>query len=88
MAGGNGNKIVKTKSLSTHSIDNLKSKPIRISNLRDARRLLGRLIYEFQKGTIVNQDAKDLCYLVISFCQVLKDCEFEERITNLENQIS
>ncbi len=62
-------------------------KPIRLTKLRDAQRLLSRLITEFQTGSVDSQWAKSLCYLVISYVQVARDVEMEARIEDLERQI-
>lgn len=70
----------------TESHPSLLDKPIRISKVRDARRLLGKLILEFQKGNIANQDAKDLCYLVTSYVNVAVQSDFEERLQKLESE--
>ena len=40
------------------TIPPLLGKPIRINKVRDARRLLGKLILEFQKGDIVRKEYK------------------------------
>jgi hypothetical protein len=69
----------------SESHPSLLGKPIRISKVRDARRLLGKLILEFQKGNIANQDAKDLCYLVTSYVNVAVQSDFEERLQQLED---
>ena len=66
----------------------LLDKPVRIRKLKDAKRLLSRLIHEFQKGTINNRDAKDLCYLIVSFVQIAKDVDLEERINQLEERVN
>jgi hypothetical protein len=62
------------------------NKPIKIKNIRDAKRLLSRLIYHLQIGTVENQTAKDLCYLTICYINVIKELEFEARLKNLEEK--
>jgi hypothetical protein len=64
------------------SIPPFAKKPIR--NVGDARRMLARLIHGFQCGKIDGAEAKTLCYLLISYSQIVKDHDFEERIRNLE----
>lgn len=61
--------------------------PIKVTNLKSAKRLLSRLIYELQKGTIENQTSKDLCYLLVSYVNVFKSYELEKRIDELEEKV-
>lgn len=58
--------------------------PIKIRKLKDAKRLLSRLIYNFQQGSITGRDAKDLTYLLISYVNICGQTEFEERLIKLE----
>ena len=46
------------------------SRPVKVRTLRDAKRLLSRMITQLQAGTIKGQDAKDLCYLISTFIQL------------------
>jgi len=74
-------KNTKTKILrSTHP-------PIKVNNLKSAKRLLSRLIYELQAGTIESQIAKDLTYLLTSYVNVFKQHEFEQRLEELEKKL-
>lgn len=61
--------------------------PIRISSVRDARRLLARLIREFQTGRVEDRWAKTLTYLVVSYVSVTRDSEIEERLQRLEEHL-
>ncbi len=65
----------------------LLKKPIRVSKLKDAKRLLSRLIYEFQLGTLSGRDAKDLTYLISQFIAACKEIEFDDRIKLIEQKI-
>jgi len=62
--------------------------PIKVNNLKSARRLLSRLIYQLQTGEVKNQTAKDLTYLLISYVNVFKAYEFEQRLEKLESKLS
>ena len=62
-------------------------RPIRINKIDDARRLLSRLILEFQKGTIQSRDAKDLCYLVVSYVNVASQTDLEARLSAIEQKM-
>jgi hypothetical protein len=55
-----------------------------VKNVKDARRLLSRLISEFRAGEIQGTDAKTMCYLLSTYVQITKDTELEERIKRLE----
>jgi len=65
----------------------LHGKPIAVTNIRTAKRLLSRLILAFQKGEANGRDAKDLCYLVSIYVQIAKDTELEERLIKLEEKL-
>jgi len=65
----------------------LLKKPVRVSKLKDAKRLLSRLIYEFQLGTLSGRDAKDLTYLISQFIAACKEIEFDDRIKLIEQKI-
>jgi hypothetical protein len=62
--------------------------PIKVTNLKNAKRLLSKLIYELQAGTIDNQTAKDLTYLLVSFVNVFKPYEMEKRVSEIERMVS
>ena len=55
-----------------------------IRNVKDARRLLSRIISEFRAGKIEGTDAKTMAYLLSVYVQITKDTELEERILQLE----
>lgn len=59
-------------------------RPIKVRNLRSAKRLLSRLITQLQAGQITGQDAKDLTYLLSVFVMLVRDHELEERIESVE----
>ena len=61
-------------------------KPIKITKISDAKRLLSKLIFKLQTGQIEGQTAKDMTYLLISFVNMVKDVEFEERLKQLEER--
>lgn len=67
--------------------DNKGYTPLKVTNLKNAKRLLSKLIYELQAGTIDNQTAKDLTYLLVSFVNVFKQYEMEKRISELETRM-
>jgi hypothetical protein len=62
-------------------------RPIRVNDLKSAKRLLSKLILELQTGTIESPKAKDLCYLATSFVNIYKIVDVETRITELETRL-
>jgi len=62
-------------------------KPIKVTNLRAAKRLLSRLIYQLQSGEIQGTTAKDLTYLLSVFVNLFKQMEFEQRLEMLEKRL-
>jgi hypothetical protein len=63
----------------------LREKPLRVRSLRDAKKLLARILVAFQRGEMGGRDAKDLAYLLSVWVQIAKDVELEERLVMLEN---
>jgi hypothetical protein len=61
-------------------------KPVKVVKISDAKRLLSKLIYKLQTGEIAGQEAKDMTYLLISYVNMVKDIEFENRIKLLEEK--
>jgi hypothetical protein len=63
-------------------------KAIKINKVRDARRLLSKLIYEFQTGEVTSEKAKTLSYLLNIYIQIFKVSEFETKIEEIEKKIN
>jgi hypothetical protein len=57
-----------------------------IRNVKTAKRFLSRLIAGFVRGEIAGQDAKTLAYLLATYCQIVKDSDFEQRLDALEKR--
>ncbi len=70
----------------TDSIAGKIEKPVKVTKISDAKRLLSKLIYKLQIGEIEGQSAKDMTYLLISYVNMIKDIEFEERLKQLEER--
>lgn len=60
---------------------------VKVTNLKQAKRLLSKLIFDLQTGTIKNQDAKDLTYLLVSYVNVFKQYEIEQRLDAIEKKM-
>ena len=86
--GSNLPKVLNLRRDKKNSPLSLKEKPIRVKNLRDAKKLISRLLVAFQREEIDGRNAKDLAYLLTVFIQIVKDGELEERLTKLENNIN
>jgi len=66
-------------------------KPIRVTNIKNARRLLASIIYEFQLGAMRTDDAKTLAYLLIKYAELYKVetlSDIEDRIQMLEAEVN
>ena len=63
-------------------------KPVKITSISSAKRLLSKLIYKLQTGEIEGQSAKDMCYLLISYVNMVKDFELEKKIEAIEERIN
>lgn len=74
--------IKKNKVVSTYAPKS--DKPIKINKVKDAKRLLSKLIYQFQIGAVDNQDAKDLTYLLVNYVNICVQTDFEQRLEKLE----
>ena len=86
MNKGNSLQVINSEQVTEES-STLLDKPVKIRQLKDAKRLLSKLITEFQKGTIKSREAKDLCYLVVSYVQIAKDVDIEDRLKVLEENL-
>ena len=63
-------------------------RPVRVNNVKQAKKLLSKLIYGLQTGEIDSRKAKDLTYLLSVFITVVKETEFDERLKALESKLS
>lgn len=66
---------------------NILYKPIAVTNIRSAKKLLSKLIKGFQKKEIDDRNAKTLAYLIQVYVQVIKESEFDQRIKDLEGKL-
>ena len=63
-------------------------RPVKVNNVKQAKKLLSKLIYGLQTGEIDSRKAKDLTYLLSVFITVVKETEFDERLKALESKLS
>ena len=59
-------------------------RPIRVRTVRDARRLLARILKQLQVEEISESRAKTISYVANSFAKLYEVSELEERVTELE----
>jgi len=55
-------------------------KPIRVRDSKSAKRLLGRLIVQMQRGEVLSEAAKDMTYLINTFISLMKYSAEEKEI--------
>lgn len=60
------------------------NRDVRYLKIKDVKRAYSKLIQDFCKGVVPNEDAKTLVYLFSGYLHLMKDVEFEERIKQLE----
>ena len=63
-------------------------RPVRVRTVRDARRLLARILKQLQLDEISESRAKTISYVANSFAKLYEVSELEERVTELEKLIS
>ena len=64
--------------------ENENLRPIRVRTVRDARRLLARVLKQLQLEEISESRAKTISYVANSFAKLYEVSELEERVTELE----
>ena len=62
-------------------------KPVRVSSIRSAKRLLSKLIYALQLRQIDDKTSKTITYLLSVFITIVKEHELEQRIADLEKKM-
>lgn len=66
---------------------NLFQREIKYLKPRDVRRAYSKLIQDYCKGKIVSEDAKILGYLFSGYLQVIRDLDFDERLSKVEKKL-
>jgi hypothetical protein len=61
-------------------------KPIIISEMKDAKILIGKIIYDLQINKIEEKRAKTICYALTVAIQIYRESEFEHRLIELERK--
>ncbi len=60
---------------------------VRVNTLASAKRLLSRLITEYQKDCISTEKAKTLTYLLQCFVSIHKEIDLENKIIEMEKKL-
>jgi len=82
-------KVVEIKELpQTPPRLNLFNREIRYLKVKDVKRAYSKLIQDYCKGTVSNEDAKTITYMFSGYLQLIRDVEFEERLKLLEEKVS
>ena len=60
------------------------NRDVKYLKIKDVKRAYSKLIQDYCKGLVQNGEAKTLVYMFSGYLQLIRDVEFEERITELE----
>ena len=66
---------------------NVFSRDIKYLKLRDVKRAYSKLIQDWCKGLVLNEDAKTLAYLLAGYIQTVKQYEIEQKLNKLEGMV-
>jgi|GEM_PF-1301264 hypothetical protein len=62
------------------------SRDVKYLKVKDVKRAYSKLIQDYCKGTVQNDEAKTLVYMFSGYLQLIRDVEFEERLKELEER--
>ena len=65
---------------------NIFSRDVKYLKIKDVKRAYSKLIQDYCKGLVNNDDAKTITYMFSGYLQLIRDVEFEERIKQLEEK--
>lgn len=91
------NEKLKTNSLKVVEVKELPQTPPRLKlfnrnikylKVKDVKRAYSKLIQDYCKGLVTNDDAKTVTYMFSGYLQLIRDVEFEERLKLLEDKVS
>lgn len=63
---------------------NVFNREIKYLKAKDVRRAMSKLISEYCRGNVMNEDAKTLTHMFSTYIQIMNITEMEERLTQLE----
>ena len=64
------------------------NREIKYLKVKDVKRAYSKLIQDYCKGLVTNEDAKTITYMFSGYLQLIRDVEFEERLKLLEEKVS
>ena len=67
---------------------NIFTRDVKYLKIKDVKRAYSKLIQDYCKGLIPNEDTKTICYLFGGYLTLIRDIEFEERLKELENRVA
>jgi len=62
------------------------NRDVKYLKIKDVKRAYSKLIQDYCKGVIQNDEAKILVYLFSGYLELVRDVEFEERLKELEQR--
>ena len=67
---------------------NIFNRNVRYLKTKDVKRAYSKLIQDYCKGLVSNEDAKTITYMFSGYLQLIRDIEFEERIKIIEEKVN
>jgi hypothetical protein len=62
-------------------------RPIKVRDVRTAKRLLSNIILQVQKNEILSETARLLVYCLSTYVSICKDSDFETRLVTIEGSL-
>ena len=62
------------------------NREVKYLKVKDVKRAYSKLIQEYCKGTLNGDEARTLAYLFSGYLMVIKETEFEQRLSDLEKR--
>lgn len=67
---------------------NIFGREFKYLKVKDVKRAYSKLIQDYCKGNVANDDAKTMVYLFSGYLQLVRDIEMENRINQLEEKVN
>lgn len=66
---------------------NIFNRNVRYLKIKDVKRAYSKLIQDYCKGLVSNEDAKTVTYMFSGYLQLIRDIDFDERLKQIEVKI-
>jgi hypothetical protein len=66
---------------------NIFNRNVRYLKIKDVKRAYSKLIQDYCKGLVSNEDAKTITYMFSGYLQLIRDIDFDERLKQIEGKI-